>query len=273
MMNLSQNGHASRLRRFLVWMPFLILLAGMPPRARAEEDPRVKVLMQEGLRLYGDKQYIRALDLFKQVERIQPDNEIVKDYIGNAEKRIQEWDQQGGEKTQKESGASWDSLLDAKKGSSVGESATNAKDIIAARKSLVDRMKNRTTNTDNIVKINDTKKGLEIILFHDQLFVPGLQILRDEALPILENVAGLIRDKGDRPVTIRSMARSNSTDPFLMFPDYPVPAPDPSLPRSKSDGGSSAFLFQDIEATRSFMLFTYLAQRSMGRSLTVSAKK
>lgn len=260
------------LRLLLAGAPLLIALVGSPLLSRAEDDPRVKVLMQEGLRLYSEKQYIRALDLFKQVDRIQPNNDIVKDYITNSEKRIQEWDQNGGDKGQKETGASWDSLLDAKK-TNAGDMATNAKDIIAARKSLVDRMKNRTTNTDNIVKINDDKKGLEIILFHDQLFVPGLQILRDEALPILENVAMLIRDKGDRPVTIRSLARSNSTDPFLLFPDYPVPAPDPSLPRAKSDESASAFLFQDIEATRSFILFTYLAQRSMGRSQTVAAKQ
>jgi hypothetical protein len=88
--------------------------------------------------------------------------------------------------------------------------------------------------------------------------------LRDEALPILENVAALIRQKGDKGVTIQSLARTDSQDPYMLYPDFPVPAPDPTS-RLRKDKDTPSFVFQDIEATRSFILFTYLAQRSMGK--------
>jgi hypothetical protein len=152
-----------------------------------------------------------------------------------------------------------------KKGGADG--GANANDLIAARKSLVERMRNRSTNTDNIVQIQETKRGLDVVLFHDQLFVPGLQTLRDEALPILENVAQLIRSKGDRQITVASVAHTNSTDPFLLYPEMPNDPSDRNLPNMKSTG--SSLLFQDIEAIRSMVLFTYLAQRSMGHSVKV----
>src|SRR5205085_12361035 len=120
----------------------------------------------------------------------------------SCEQRILEWETQGGERPRGQD-ATWDNLLKKKGGA---DYATNATDIIAARRSLVERMRNRSTNTDNIVQIQDTKRGLEVVLFHDQLFLPGLQTLRDESLPILENVAQLIRQKGDREVTITSQA-------------------------------------------------------------------
>lgn len=250
------------MRKFLF---ALLLLAGAAgfgsPIRAAEVDPRVKVLLEEALRLYSENQYVRALDLFKQVQRIDPANETAKEYIPNVERKMAEWEQGGAGGKQD---PTWDSLLSNKKRKSA-DTLSNAKDIIAARRSLVERMRNRSVNTENIVQIQDTKKGLEIVLFHDQLFLPGLQTLRDEALVVLENVAQLIRQKGDRDVTIQSLAHSNSKDPFLLYPDAsPVPAKDRNLPQMKSDGTS--FLFQDIEATRSFILFTYLAQRSMGVS-------
>lgn len=91
-----------------------------------------------------------------------------------------------------------------------------------------------------------------------------MQTLRDEALPILENVAQLIREKGDKPVTIRSVAHENSSDPYLLYPaaESGAAGSDPTLPNMKGGGGTS-ILFQDIEAIRSMILFTYLAQRSM----------
>ncbi|MFN0117708.1 MAG: hypothetical protein ACKVQC_05365 [Elusimicrobiota bacterium] len=225
-----------------------------------QEDPRVKVLLQEALRLYGDKQYVRALDLFKQVERISPENAVAKEYVVSTEKRISEWEMQGGE-GDKPKDPTWDSLLKSKKNRD--EFKTDANDIIAARKSLVERMRNRSTSTSNIVQIQDDKSGLKVVLFHDQLFLPGLQTFRDESLPILENVAQLIREKEDRTVTIVSQAHANSSDPYLLFPDAPVnDDSDPSLPQMKN---SRSGLFQDIESTRALVLFTYLAQRSMGQ--------
>lgn len=223
-------------------------------------DPRVKVLLEEALRLYSERQYVRALDLFKQVQQIEPANATADEYVKSSEQRITEWESEG-DKSDSKKKSNWDSLLGNKK-KGVAENAPNASDIIAARKSLVERMRNRSTNTDNIVQIQDTKKGLEVLLYHDQLFLPGLQTLRDESLPILENVAMLIRQKGDRQVTIQSLAHVNSTDPYLLFPELPANGSnDPSLPNMKS---GSSMLFQDIEATRSLILFTYLAQRSMG---------
>src|SRR4029077_16056755 len=106
-----------------------------------------------------------------------------------------------------------------------------ASDLIAARRSLVERMRNRSSNTDNIVKIQETKRGINVTLFHDQLFLPGLQTLRDEALPILENVSQLIRSKGDREVTIVSLAHGDSTDPFMLYPEVPQTDKDASLPQ------------------------------------------
>jgi tetratricopeptide (TPR) repeat protein len=246
----------------LIAAALFVLGSVVPGRA---EDERVKTMMQEALKLYSEKQYIQALDMFKQVKRVDPSNSLADEYIAKTEKSISEWDDE--QKTApKETSPTWDTLLDARKSKKPLTDVANAKDIIAARRSLVERMKNRSTNTDNIVQIQDNSRGLNIILFHDQLFVPGLQILRDEALPILENVATLIRQKGDKGVTIQSMARTDSTDPFLLYPDFPVPAPDPSSLRKKGDNtNNTPFVFQDIEATRSFILFTYLAQRSMGK--------
>ena len=120
-------------------------------------------------------------------------------------------------------------------------------------------------NTDNIVKIQDSKKGFSITLFHDQLFLPGLQTLRDEALPILANVASLIQTSGERQVTLQSVAHSDSKDPFLLFPEIPAGSNDPSLPQMSSS--NSSFLFHDIEASRAFILFTYIAQKSMVQPL------
>src|SRR5258708_7307922 len=244
------------------WFIVLLMLAALTPLAHVyADDSRVKVLLEEALRVYGERQYVRALDLFKQVQRIDHENKIAQEYIVNSEQRIMEWEKQegGGAKTNTQPEPTWDSLLKNKK--NAPDTASNAADIIAARKSLVERMRSRSNNTDNIVQIHDDKRhGLDITLFHDQLFVPGLQTLRDEALPILENVAQLLRDKGDRQVTIRSVAHENSSDPFLLYPDAEDASKDPSLPQMKA---GSSMLFQDIESTRAFILFTYLAQRSM----------
>lgn len=247
-----------------------LMLAGPLRLVHADgpNDPQVKVLLEEGLRLYGERQYVRALDLFKQVQRIDSTNATAAEYIKSSEQRIMEWESQGdsgGE--QKKGDADWDSLLNSKPKKGGAETQANANDLIAARRSLVERMKNRSIKTENIVQINDTKRGIEVTLFHDQLFLPGLQTLRDEALPILDNVSQLIRTKGDREVTIVSQARTDSNDPFLLFPEIPNDGTtqDPSLPQMK--GAGTSMLFQDIEATRSLILFTYIAQRSMGPDL------
>jgi hypothetical protein len=246
--------------RALLIVALILSSAGLG-RGRADSsDPRVKVMLEEGLRLYSERQYVRALDLFKQVQQIDPQNATAAEYVKSSEQRITEWESDGGKSDAKKD-ANWDTLLNSKKKGGP-ETVTNAADIIAARKSLVERMRNRSTNTDNIVQIQDTKRGLDVTLYHDQLFLPGLQILRDEALPILENVAMLIRQKGDREITVQSVAHTNSTDPYLLFPEAPAEESDKSLPNMKS-GGSP--LFQDIEAIRSMILFTYLAQRSMGK--------
>lgn len=239
-----------------------LVFAGTVAGLRAESaDPRVKVLLEEALKLYSERQYVRSLDLFKQVQRIEPDNATAEEYIKSSEQRILEWESQGGEKPDKKSEATWDSLLGRKKADK--EVTANANDIIAARRSLVEKMRNRASNTDNIVKIEESKGGMNVVLFHDQLFVPGLQILRDEALPILENVAMIIRSKGDREVTLISQAHTDSNDPYMLYPEVSDGSGDASLPQMK--GGSGSF-FQDIEAIRSMVLFTYIAQRSMGRT-------
>ncbi len=242
-------------------LTLIVLASGIGPAVADGGDPRVKVLLEEGLRLYSERQYVRALDLFKQVQQIDPKNATAAEYVKSSEQRINEWEADGMDKNaQKE--ANWDTLLKNKKKAGVPDPAANATDIIAARKSLVERMRNRSTNTDNIVQIQERKNGMDVTLFHDQLFLPGLQTLRDESLPVLENVAMLIRQKGDRQVTVKSVAHTNSTDPYLLFPEMPGGDSDPSLPNMKS--GLSP-LFQDIEATRSMILFTYIAQRSMGK--------
>lgn len=251
------------IRLFLI---YFMLQSGTWVRSAyaASGDPRVKVLLEEALRLYSERQYVRSLDLFKQVQQIEPDNATANEYITSSEQRIMEWESQGGDASNNKKDANWDTLINGKKKGSELGNATNANDIIAARKSLVERMRNRSTNTDNIVQIQDTKRGLEVVFFHDQLFLPGLQTFRDEALPILENVAQLIRQKGDRQITVTSQAHTNSNDPFLLFPEMATSGGDSSLPNMKPTG--SSMLFQDIEATRSMILFTYLAQRSMGQS-------
>lgn len=248
-------------RSLLALLVFAAALFAAPMRSFAN-DPRLKPLLEEALHLYSERQYVRALDLFKQVQRIEPTNKTAEEYIKSCEQRILEWETQGGERPRGDD-ATWDNLLKRKGGT---DFATNASDIIAARRSLVERMRNRSSNTDNIVQVQDTKRGLEVVLFHDQLFLPGLQTLRDESLPILENVAQMIRQKGDREVTITSLAHSDSNDPFLLFPEAEQATGDPTLPQMKGSG--SSMLFQDIEATRSLILFTYLAQRSMGRPVS-----
>jgi len=236
-----------------------------------KEDPRVKPILQEALRLYSERQYVRALDLFKQVQRIDPSNATASEYIQSSEQRILEWETQGGDyNASQRPAATWDSLLNTQVGSAGVESLTNAKDIIAARRSLVDRMKNRSLNTDNIVKIEDSKRGLIVSLFHDQLFLPGLQTLRDEALPILTNVSDLIRNNGERQVTIHSLAHSDSRDPYLLFPKVSRNEFDAALPQMQGD--DTSFVFHDIEAIRAFILFTYIAQKSMGQGLRTQSR-
>ncbi|MCG3205248.1 MAG: hypothetical protein KCHDKBKB_01967 [Elusimicrobia bacterium] len=248
-------GKAGALVALLVFGFFLPVLFA------ESNDPRVKVLLEEALRLYSERQYVRALDLFKQVQRIDPQNSTASEYVKSSEQRIMEWESEGAG-TDSKKDANWDTLLNKKRGG-VADTAPNASDIIAARKSLVERMRNRSTNTDNIVQIQDTKNELAILLYHDQLFLPGLLTLRDESLPILENVAVLIRQKGDRSVKVQSVAHTNSNDPYLLFPEVSNEGSlDRSLPNMQQ--GKSMF-FQDIEATRSMVLFTYLAQRSMGK--------
>lgn len=237
-----------------------LFLAGLTLPLHAQGDPRSKPLLEEALHLYSERQYVRALDLFKQVQRIDPENKTAAEYVKSCEQRILEWETQGGERPRSQD-ATWDSLM---KRRGATDFASNATDIIAARRSLVERMRNRSQNTDNIVQVEENKRGLTVTLFHDQLFLPGLQTLRDEALPILENIARMIREKGDREVSILSVAHSDSKDPYLLFPEVPVADADRSLPQARGMG--SSMLFQDIEATRSLILFTHLAQRSMGRS-------
>lgn len=241
----------------------VLLLLGGAGLGWTSGDPRVKTLLQEALRLYSERQYVRALDLFKQVRSIDPGNQTASEYIKSSEKRILEWESQSGEKKDaSHPKATWDSLLHPESNRVGVESLTNAKDIIAARRSLVARMQKRSVNTDNIVKIEDSKRGLDVTLFHDQLFLPGLKTLRDEALPILSNVADLIRTSGEREVTVRSVAHSDSNDPYLLYPERNAASSDQTLPQLAS--GDSSFLFENIEATRAFVLFTYLAQKSMG---------
>lgn len=254
-----KTGKFITMKRWLV-VALFALSTGIGAVMADNSDPRVKVLLEEALRLYSERQYVRALDLFKQVQRIDPQNSTAAEYVKSSEQRISEWESDGADKDSQKA-ANWDTLLRNKK-KGIADPAVNAADIIAARKSLVERMRNRSTNTDNIVQIQEKKGGMDVTLFHDQLFLPGLQTLRDEALPILENVAMLIRQKGDRQVTIKSVAHTNSTDPYLLFPEARDNESDPSLPNMKP-GGSP--LFQDIEATRSMILFTYIAQRSMGK--------
>lgn len=227
--------------------------------ARAE-DPRVKDLLGEALKLYGDHQYVRALDLFKQAQALDPTNATAEDYIKNTKQRILEWELQGNESApsgDKQPAANWDNL--APSGANAADTVTNAKDIIAARKSLVDRMKNRSSNTDNIVQIEQSSRGVDITLFHDQLFVPGLTTLRDEALPILQNVADMIRTGGDREVMVRCATHTESEDPYMLYPEFALPAKDPSQKQPASS-------FEDLESTRALILFTYLAQKSMGQA-------
>lgn len=252
-------------RNKIAWFLVLAVLS-LTPRLWAEgaSDPRVKVLLEEALHLYSERQYVRALDLFNQVQRIDPDNKTAKEYIKSSEERISEWENQGDSSAAKRNTANWDTVLEKKPKRASSEPQANANDLIAARRSLVERMRNRAVKTENIVQINDGKRGIEVVLFHDQLFLPGLQTLRDEALPILDNVSQILKQKGDREVTVVSQAKTDSNDPFLLFPEIPGSEEDPSLPNMKASGTS--MLFQDIEATRSMILFTYLAQRSMGNA-------
>src|SRR5262245_61419969 len=127
------------------WFLLLFTLSLLLPAAavRAADDPRVKPLLEEALHLYSERQYVRALDLFKQVQRIEPGNKTADEYTKSCEQRILEWETQGGEKP-KAQDATWDNLL-KRKGNT--EFANNANDIIAARRSLVERMRNRATNT------------------------------------------------------------------------------------------------------------------------------
>src|SRR5262245_14602519 len=94
-----------------------VTLGGFSAVVRADSaDPRTKVLLEEALRLYSERQYVRALDLFKQVERIDPENKTAAEYIKSSEARILEWENQGGQA--RKSGqpeATWDTLLNTKK--------------------------------------------------------------------------------------------------------------------------------------------------------------
>jgi flagellar motor protein MotB len=221
---------------------------------RAAEDPRVKSILGEALKLYGDHQYVRALDLFKQAQALDPANATAEDYIKNTKQRILEWELQGNESApQAEKQANWDTIAP-----SSPDTAANSKDIIAARKSLVDRMRNRSSNTDNIVQIEQTSKGVDVTLFHDQLFVPGLTTLRDESLPVLQNVADLIRTGGDKEIMVRCASHADAEqEPSVVYPEFSLPAKNPSQVTEAP--------LQDLESTRALILFTYLAQKSMGQ--------
>jgi hypothetical protein len=221
---------------------------------------RIKSLLQEALKLYGDHQYVRALDLFKQAQALDPTNVTAEEYIKNTKQRILEWELQGNDApVEKKQNANWENLAPTNLANDV---ATNSKDIIAARKSLVDRMKNRSSNTDNIVQIEQTGKGLDVTLFHDQLFVPGLTTLRDEALPILQNVSDLVRTGGDKNIRVRCATHTQTEDPVMLYPEFALPARDPA-DAGKAD---TNYAFQDLESTRALILFTYLAQKSMGQA-------
>jgi flagellar motor protein MotB len=244
------------MKKLTLTLMTLGLLFGSFNQVRAAEDARVKSTLQEALKLYGDHQYVRALDLFKQVQALDPTNPTAEEYIKNTKQRILEWELQGNEKETPKQSANWDTLAPT----GTPDMATNSKDIIAARKSLVDRMKNRSTNTDNIVQIDQTSRGLEVTLFHDQLFVPGLQTLRDEALPVLQNVSDMIRTGGDKEVTIRCATHNVDDDKetYDLYPEFALPAPEPGA--GKKDAAAA---FQDLDSTRALILFTHLAQRSM----------
>lgn len=237
-------------------------LAGL----HAEDNEQVKGLLKEGLELYNQKQYVRALDLFKQAQNIDANNALAAEYIKSTKQRILEWENQSGDGEKARNSTTWDSLLNNKSGLSERDTAANAKDIIAARKSLVERMKNRSTNIDNIVQIQDNGKSVDIVLFHDQLFVPGLTILRDEAFPVLTNVSDVLKKAGDKVVTVRSVTHEESQDPTLLYPEFSLPAAEPGV-KSAPDPQT---LFQDLEATRAYILFTYIAQKSMDKVANAS---
>jgi tetratricopeptide (TPR) repeat protein len=242
----------------------LLALSLGAPMVHADNPAQVKALLEQALKLYSEKQYVRALDLFKQAQELDPSNATAEEYVRNTKQRILEWEMQGDDKDKaaKQVQPTWDNLTSNKAG--YDDNAANARDLIAARRSLVEKMRNRSTSTDNIVQIQDNGKGLEVTLFHDQLFLPGLQTLRDEALPVLANVSDLIRTGEDRPITIHCASHVGSEDQYMLYSDFPNPAPDPTLPHLKPN--ETAMMFQDIETTRAMILFTYIAQKSINKT-------
>ena len=101
----------------LLILPLVLSLfvAGLTRPAFADaNDPRLKPLLEEALHLYSERQYVRALDLFKQVQRIDPANKTAEEYVKSSEQRILEWETQGGERPKSQE-ATWDTLLKSAK--------------------------------------------------------------------------------------------------------------------------------------------------------------
>jgi hypothetical protein len=68
----------------------------------------------------------------------------------------------------------------------------------------------------------------------------------------------MIRTGGDRNVLIRSASHSEPTeeDPYVLYPEFALPAVDSESAAKKSDLAMSSF--QDLETSRALILFTYI---------------
>ncbi|MBV9080156.1 MAG: hypothetical protein JO102_03440, partial [Elusimicrobia bacterium] len=87
------------MKRARLFIAALMLASLLPaPRTWAANEAQTKPLLEEALHLYSQRQYVRALDLFKQVQRIDPQNKTAEEYVKSCEQRILEWETQGGER-------------------------------------------------------------------------------------------------------------------------------------------------------------------------------
>lgn len=143
-----------------------------------------------------------------------------------------------------------------------------SQEVLEERQALVEHFEDRVVPLDQSVEIKESKGKIEITLRHSQLFLPGLDIFRDNALESIQKAVDTVRANPDKRVILRSVSRYRGEKPLAFTSSVPMElSQDVYRPEGeKADIQSITSESKDLEAHRSFILFTHILQQAWGKT-------
>jgi tetratricopeptide (TPR) repeat protein len=219
---------------------FLLAAAAPVPRSWAADTNR---LLQNALKLYEKGDYERAMKEFGKVVEQDPTNAMAREYRMLCSKKIVEkkLGKEDAQLVEKEVAAELraqelaaaqprqpktdpfafldnepeDELADL---ANPAESPREAKDILQQRESVADQLRRRHLGMENIVQLDESRGQVLVTLFMNRLFLPYSDVLRDDALIVLEHVTTQLRRNPKRKVVLKAVD-AGSPAAQSAFPD------------------------------------------------------